>query len=207
MHIEKIELSQIVPYSKNAKEHPQEQIEQIKASIEDCGYNDLIAIDENNVIIEGHGRWQALRELGYTEIEVVRLEHLSEEKKKKYRILHNKLTMNSDFDFDMLEKELADMTEDEKAFFGFDMFDEEFEEEEEEERPEVRFTESLNEKHNYIVLYFDNEVDWLQAETVFGIQRVKELSTRKDGKEMKKPRIGIGRVINGAEALSKVISV
>lgn len=207
MKIESVELSQIIPYAKNAKEHPQEQIEQIKASIEDCGYNDLIAIDENNVIIEGHGRWQALRELGYTEIEVVRLEHLSEEKKKKYRILHNKLTMNSDFDFDMLEKELADMTEDEKAFFGFDVFEEEFGEEEEEERPEVRFTESLNEKHNYIVLYFDNEVDWLQAETVFGIQRVKELSTRKDGKEMKKPRVGIGRVINGAEALSKVISV
>lgn len=207
MKIESVELSQIIPYAKNSKEHPQEQIEQIKASIEDCGYNDLIAIDENNVIIEGHGRWQALRELGYTEIEVVRLEHLSEEKKKKYRILHNKLTMNSDFDFDMLEKELADMSEDEKAFFGFDMFEEEFEEEEEEERPEVRFTESLNEKHNYIVLYFDNEVDWLQAETVFGIQRVKELSTRKDGKEMKKPRVGIGRVINGAEALSKVISI
>lgn len=207
MKIESVELSQIIPYAKNAKEHPQEQIEQIKASIEDCGYNDLIAIDENNVIIEGHGRWQALRELGYTEIEVVRLEHLSEEKKKKYRILHNKLTMNSDFDFDMLEKELADMSEDEKAFFGFDVFEEEFGEEEEEERPEVRFTESLNEKHNYIVLYFDNEVDWLQAETVFGIQRVKELSTRKDGKEMKKPRVGIGRVINGAEALSKVISI
>ncbi len=207
MKIEKIELSQIVPYTKNAKEHPQEQIEQIKASIEECGYNDLIAIDEDNVIIEGHGRWQALRELGYTEIEVVRLEHLSEEKKKKYRILHNKLTMNSDFDFDMLEKELSDMSEDEKAFFGFESFDMEMEEEEEEERPEVRFTESLNEKHNYIVLYFDNEVDWLQAETVFGISRVKELSTRKDGKEMKKPRVGIGRVINGAEALSKVISV
>lgn len=207
MKIEKIELSKIIPYEKNAKEHPREQIEQIKRSIEDCGYNDLIAIDENNVIIEGHGRWESLRELGYVEIEVVRLTHLTEEQKKKYRVLHNKLTMNSDFDFDMLEKELADMNEDEKAFFGFDTFDEEFEEDEEEERPEVRFTESLNEKHNYIVLYFDNEVDWLQAETVFGIQRVKELSTRKDGKEMKKPRVGIGRVINGAEALSKVISV
>lgn len=207
MHIEKIDISQIIPYAKNAKEHPREQIEQIKASIEDCGYNDLIAIDENNVIIEGHGRYEALRELGYTEIEVVRLSHMTEEQKKKYRIIHNKLTMNTDFDFGLLESELEDMSEDEKAFFGFDTFAEEFEEDEEEEKPEVKFTESLEEKHNYIVLYFENEVDWLQAETVFGIQRVKELSTRKDGKEMKKPRMGIGRVINGAEALARVVKI
>lgn len=207
MRIEKIHILQIIPYEKNAKEHPQEQIEQIKASIEDCGYNDLIAIDENNVIIEGHGRFEALRELGYTEIEVVRLSHMTEEQKKKYRIIHNKLTMNTDFDFGLLESELADMDDEEKAFFGFDTFAEEFEEEAEEEKPEIRFTESLEEKHNYIVLYFDNEVDWLQAETIFGIQRVKELSTRKDGKEMKKPRMGIGRVINGAEALAKVVQI
>lgn len=207
MHIERVELSQIIPYAQNAKEHPQEQIEQIKASIEDCGYNDLIAIDENNVIIEGHGRFEALRELGYTEIEVVRLSHMTEEQKKRYRIIHNKLTMNTDFDFGLLESELADMDDEEKAFFGFDTFAEEFEEDEEEERPEIRFTESLEEKHNYIVLYFDNEVDWLQAETVFGIQRVKELSTRKDGKEMKKPRMGVGRVINGAEALARVVQI
>lgn len=207
MRIENIDISQIIPYVNNAKEHPQEQIEQIKASIQECGYNDLIAIDENNVIIEGHGRFEALQELGYTEIEVVRLSHMTEEQKKKYRIIHNKLTMNTDFDFGLLEEELAAMSEDEKAFFGFDVFDEVLEEDEEEEKPEVRFTESLEERHNYIVLYFENDVDWLQAETVFGIQRVKELSTRKDGKEMKKPRMSIGRVINGAEALARLVKV
>ena len=54
LKIEKINITDIKPYSKNAKRHPKKQIEQIKKSIEDFGFNDPIAIDENNVIIEGH---------------------------------------------------------------------------------------------------------------------------------------------------------
>lgn len=59
MIIEKIKLSEIKPYENNAKKHPKEQIEQIKKSIQEFGMCDPIAIDENNVIIEGHGRYIA----------------------------------------------------------------------------------------------------------------------------------------------------
>lgn len=52
LKIEKINIAEIKLYSKNAKRHPKKQIEQIKKSIEDFGFNDPIAIDENNVIIE-----------------------------------------------------------------------------------------------------------------------------------------------------------
>lgn len=52
LKIEKLNIKEIIPYSKNAKRHPKKQIEQIKKSIEDFGFNDPIAIDENNVIIE-----------------------------------------------------------------------------------------------------------------------------------------------------------
>lgn len=52
LKIEKINIAEIKPYSKNAKRHPKKQIEQIKKSIQDFGFNDPIAIDENNVIIE-----------------------------------------------------------------------------------------------------------------------------------------------------------
>ena len=52
LKIEKINITDIKLYSKNAKRHPKKQIEQIKKSIEDFGFNDPIAIDENNVIIE-----------------------------------------------------------------------------------------------------------------------------------------------------------
>ena len=67
---------------------------------------------------------------------------------------------------------------------------------------EVPFTEVLREEHNYIVLYFDNEVDWLQAESLFDLETVKALSTRTDGKITgSTERRGVGRVLRGAEAL------
>lgn len=122
MEIVKAHIDEIQAYEKNAKEHPREQIEQIKKSILEYGNNDPIAVDENNVIIEGHGRYIALRELGYDTVEIIRLEHMTEEQKKAYRLVHNKLTMNSDFDFDLLEKELAELTafDVDMSLFGFD---------------------------------------------------------------------------------------
>ena len=64
MQIEKVKISDLLEYKNNAKEHPQWQIEQIVESIEKFGFNDPIAIDENNTIIEGHGRLYALQEMG-----------------------------------------------------------------------------------------------------------------------------------------------
>nr|DAT60556.1 MAG TPA: ParB protein [Caudoviricetes sp.] len=106
MKIERININEIIEYSENVKEHPEWQIEQIKKSIEEFGFNDPIAIDENNIIIEGHGRYLALKELGYIEVECIRLKHLSEEQKTAYMIAHNKLTMNTDFDIERLQYEL-----------------------------------------------------------------------------------------------------
>ena len=60
MKLEKIIIDEIKMYENNAKEHPEWQVEQIKNSIIEFGFNDPIAIDENNVIIEGHGRYQEL---------------------------------------------------------------------------------------------------------------------------------------------------
>lgn len=202
MEIEIISIHDLVPYGDNAKEHPKEQIEQIKKSIIDFNNNDPIAIDENNIIIEGHGRYEALKELGYEQVECIRLDHLNDDQKKAYRLVHNKLTMNSDFELSLLESELEAIEMDLQKF-GF-VFDEEIACEEEIEKPEIEFTSSLDEEHNYVVLYFDNDIDWLQAQSVFDIKTKKELSTRKDG-TIKNERKGIGRVLNGAEILSKLM--
>lgn len=126
MEIEIVNIHDLIPYGNNAKEHPKEQIEQIKKSIIDFNNNDPIAIDENNVIIEGHGRYEALKELGYEQVECIRLDHLNDDQKKAYRLVHNKLTMNSDFNFDLLEEELKTINDIDMGFFDFDlsMFDE-----------------------------------------------------------------------------------
>ena len=106
MKIEKISIDKIQMYENNAKIHPEWQVEQIKNSIKEFGFNDPIAIDENNVIIEGHGRYLALKELDYTEVEIIRLDHLTESKKNAYILAHNKLTLNTTFDTDILKCEL-----------------------------------------------------------------------------------------------------
>ena len=121
MKIEKINIDKIKPYENNAKLHPPEQIEQIKKSIQEFGNNDPIAIDENSVIIEGHGRYQALKELGFKEIEVIKLTHLNEQQKKAYILAHNKLTMNTGFDFNMLSLELDSIDDFDMSDFGFEI--------------------------------------------------------------------------------------
>lgn len=119
MQIETISLDCIKPYAQNAKKHPQYQIEQIKASILSFGNNDPIAIDENNVIIEGHGRYLALKALGYHEVPVIKLHHLSEDQKRAYILAHNKITLNTDFDLTILKDELTNILDIDMTPFGF----------------------------------------------------------------------------------------
>lgn len=106
--LEKIKIRDLKEYSNNAKEHPPEQIEKIRDSIITFGYNDPIAIDENNEIIEGHGRLLALKQMnssGDREIKVIKITGLDDAQKKAYRIAHNKLNMDTGFDLDKLGKE------------------------------------------------------------------------------------------------------
>lgn len=127
LQIEKINIDKIAPCINNAKLHPATQIEQIKKSIKDFGMCDPIAIDENNMIIEGHGRYIALKELGYKEVDCIRLEDLSEEQKRAYMLVHNKLTMNTGFDMEKLEKEIEEIKSIDMSYFDFDLYPEEIE--------------------------------------------------------------------------------
>ena len=119
LQIEYVDINSIKPYENNAKEHPEEQIEQIKKSIEQFGMDDPIGIWKDE-IVEGHGRLIACKELGYTEVPIIRLDHLTDEERKAYTLAHNKLTMNSGFDMDMLSKELENITNIDMSNFGFD---------------------------------------------------------------------------------------
>lgn len=152
LKIEYINIDELVPYDKNAKLHPKDQIEQIKKSIEEFGMNDPIAIDKDNVIIEGHGRLIACKELNYTEVPIIRLDHLTDEERKAYTLVHNKLTMNSDFDIDILNDELNDIININMEDFGFDL---NFEDEE-----IVRNDLSNKEFEKYeIIITCENELD------------------------------------------------
>ena len=139
LNIEYVDINSVKPYEKNAKKHPQEQIEQIKKSIEEFGMDDPIAV-WNDVIVEGHGRLIACKELGMSEIPVIRLDHLTDEERKAYTLVHNKLTMNSGFDLDILNAELLDFDTIDMAEYGFDL--------DTEILPKVNERERTNEAYN-----------------------------------------------------------
>lgn len=135
MKIINVNISEIKPYEKNAKQHPKEQIEQIKKSIELFGMNDPIGIwGEKNIVVEGHGRLLACKKLDIKEVPCIRLDHLTDEERKAYTLIHNKITMNSDFDFDLLSEELKDIENIDMSDFDFNL---ELEEENKEENKEV----------------------------------------------------------------------
>ena len=159
MKIEKIKIEDIKPYENNAKLHPPEQVEQIKKSIQEFGNNDPIAIDERGVIIEGHGRYLALKELGYKEVEAIRLNHLTDEQKRAYSIIHNKLTMDTGFDFNILDAELTYINEINMGDFGFE--DEEINEEDFETDFSLNIRENLDTRVMTLSLH-KNQFDFIK---------------------------------------------
>lgn len=162
MKIIKVKIDDIKQYENNAKLHPQEQIEQIKNSILQFGNNDPIAIDSDNVIIEGHGRYLALKQLGYDEIECIRLEHLTDEQKRAYILIHNKLTMNTDFDLDILNEELSKIENINMSDFNFEIdLDLDLEDTTKKERKDL--SEEINETYE-VIIECDNE---LQQEELY----------------------------------------
>lgn len=122
LKIEYIPKENLKAYCNNAKIHTAEQVEQIKRSIEEFGFNDPIALWHDNEIIEGHGRLLAVMEMPEIEtVPVIRLDELTDEQRKAYTLVHNKLTMNTDFDMALLNLELDEIVDIDMTQYGFDL--------------------------------------------------------------------------------------
>lgn len=108
LKIEYLPVDSLTPYENNSRKHSPDDIESIKISIQNDGFNDPIGIwGKNNLIVEGHGRQLAAKELGLETVPCIRLDHLSEEQRKEYAIRHNRTAELSAWDFGKLEEELA----------------------------------------------------------------------------------------------------
>lgn len=201
MEIVSKKISEIKPYERNPRKND-EAVQYVANSIKEFGFKVPIVIDKNGIIVAGHTRYRAAKQLGYSEVPCIIADDLTEDQVKAFRLADNKVSEFAKWDNKLLDFELFDIDMD-MSDFGFIS---KIEEEVEYENPEIEFTEVLGEEHNYIVLYFDNEVDWLQAETLFGLKKVQNLSTRKDGYVSDGMKAySVGRVINGKKAIDKLI--
>ena len=102
-------LGDLIPDPRNARTHPKRQIDQIRASIEAFGFTNPILADPEGHIIAGHGRLQAARVMGLTELPVITLSGLSEAQKRALPIADNKIALNASWDLEILQLELGDL--------------------------------------------------------------------------------------------------
>lgn len=185
----------LIPYEKNPRKN-EEAVPYVAESIKRFGFKVPIIIDANNVIVCGHTRLRAAKSLGLKQVPCIVADDLTDEQIAAFRLADNRVSEFSKWDEELLAYELADIVDINMEDLGFDMGEED--EEEPEVKPEYEFTEELLEQHNYIVLYFENELDWQVALERFKITQKKALGNPK------KPAIGIGRVVNGAKALGMI---
>lgn len=124
MNVTMVPVGELVPYSGNAKLHTATQIDQIAESIDEFGNCDPISVWRNEggelEVVGGHGRLLALKRLGIEQAPVIELDHLTDEQRRAYALVHNQTTLNSGFDFPTLSTELASIDGFDWDDFGFD---------------------------------------------------------------------------------------
>lgn len=126
MKIVYLPVGQLKPYEKNARKHTKDDLQTIIESIKAFGFRDPIGVwGKKNIVVEGHGRLLAAKELGMETVPCLRLDDLTDEQRRAYTLAHNQTTDNSSFDLEILNGELADLDSMDLDFdladFGFDM--------------------------------------------------------------------------------------
>ncbi len=107
--IEYLEVESLIPYARNSRTHSDEQVAQVAASIKEFGFTNPVLVDQDGMIIAGHGRTLAAQRLQMKEVPCLRLSHLSEAQKRAYVIADNKLALNAGWDDELLAVELRDL--------------------------------------------------------------------------------------------------
>lgn len=116
----RMKVADLIPYERNPRKIPQEAVDDVKESFMQCGVIDPIEVDENNVILSGHTRRLAAIDMKLTEVDVLKVTGLTEQQKRKYRLLANKTGERTGWDFELLDWELEEL-DFEGYDFGFDV--------------------------------------------------------------------------------------
>ena len=208
-------LSDLIPDDKNFNKGTEFGQHLIEKSLRENGAGRSILLDKNNRIIAGNKTAENAAAIDLDDVVIVETDgtklvavkrtdiDLDSEQGRKMALADNATSAaNLDWDEDALKAMEQEMENFSAEEWGIKYKPEKIKKE---MQGEIPFTEVLNEEHNYVVLYFDNTVDWLQAVSLFGIEQKKCYPTSKGGNvEEFGTRYGIGRVVKGAEALERI---
>jgi ParB-like chromosome segregation protein Spo0J len=122
--VERWPIAKLRPNERNAKKHPQGQVEQIAKSIKAWGWTMPLVISADGVIQAGEGRWLAAKHLGLTEVPVIVARGWSAAKLRAYVLADNKLSENGTWDSELLALELGALREDDAEFLALTGFSE-----------------------------------------------------------------------------------
>ena len=197
MKTKEIEIQKLKPAEYNPRQITKKQYNDLKDSVEKFGLVDPIILNKDMTVIGGHQRLKVCKDLNYDKISCVVLD-LSKEQERELNIRLNK--SGGEFDMDALANyfDVEELTD-----WGFkhvelglniDKIDAK-----DNIETEYPFATELDISNNYIVLKFDNDIDWIQAKTLFKLQT--EVARRSNGKPWSQ---GIGRVLNGSKAIKMI---
>lgn len=199
MNVIDFNINLLNPAEYNPRELTKKQYEDLKESLTKFGLVEPIVVNSNkdrkNIVVGGHQRLRIWSEMGNDRIPCVFV-NCDLEKEKQLNIRLNK--NSGQWDWDLLANNFSPEDLVEWGFNPDEVLQDLLEEEEEEEPDEV-FSEYIGESHNYVVLTFENDVDWLAAQTHFELPSVH--SKRANGKPWAK---GTGRVIKGSDYIKKI---
>ena len=157
-----------------------------------------IVVDEDFMVLGGNMRLKASKEAGLSEVWIDIAEGLTEEQKKEFIVKDN--VGFGEWEWDILANEWDSSK---LAEWGLDVWQNEDDIQElknpDNNETENNFATELDRESNYIVLKFNNDIDWIQAKTLFGLET--ETARRSNGKAWSS---GIGRVLNGVNAINKI---
>lgn len=121
MELVYLRLDELTEYENNARTHTPADIQAIEKSIEAFGFNDPIGIwSDRNIIVEGHGRLEAARNLGMETVPCVRLDWMTDEERRAYALAHNRTAELSGWDYEAVEEELESIQNYDMGLVGFD---------------------------------------------------------------------------------------
>ena len=184
-------------WDKNPRKIDRPELDRLKKQLQDLGQYKPLIITKENIVIGGNMRLVAMKELGFEKAWVNVVEAETDDRKLEYALSDN------DNAGETIKRKLEDLIKDAeidlkeyRTHFGKGKSLDELIGEKEGEKPEIEFTQELMESHNYVVLYFDNDIDWLHFQTLYPLSTVQALNSRPGFAKM-----GVGRVIKGVDFL------